>query len=64
MRIRGSKFAFPACVVGPVGVSTVRAWEKAISGNLTGQHYRLLGAARTAHLRLIEECMDALPDPS
>jgi hypothetical protein len=40
--------------------STVRGWERAISGDLTGDHYRRLGASCTAHLQLIGDAIDAL----
>src|SRR5262249_26757886 len=43
-----------------VVTSTVRAWERAISGDLSGVHYRKLGAACTAHLQLIGQVIDAL----
>jgi hypothetical protein len=43
-----------------VVTSTVRSWERAISGNLTGEHYRMLGAACTAHLQLINDMIESL----
>src|SRR6266478_143727 len=33
-------------------IATVQQWQRAISGALTGAHYRKLGAACEAHLRL------------
>jgi hypothetical protein len=43
--------------------STLRGWEKAIGGDLTTDHYRMLGMACTAHLQRIQECLKALPEP-
>jgi hypothetical protein len=43
--------------------STIEGWEKAIGGKLTAYHYRLLGAACTGHLELIQKCLNALPEP-
>src|SRR5439155_4618240 len=40
-------------------VATVQSWQRAISGALTAEHYRKLGAACAAHLQLIGECLDA-----
>ena len=42
-----------------VVTGTVSGWERAISGDLTGDHYRKLGAACTAHLQLIGDAIDA-----
>lgn len=39
---------------------TVRQWEKAISGNLTVEHYRLLISAFTRHLMLIDDCLQEI----
>lgn len=39
---------------------TVRQWGKAISGNLTVEHYRLLISAFTKHLMLIDDCLQEI----
>lgn len=43
---------------------TLRQWEKAISGNVTVQHYRMLTAAVQAHLLLIDKYLEELADSS
>jgi len=43
-----------------VVIGTVSGWERNISGDLSGDHYRKLGAACTAHLQLIGDAIDAL----
>lgn len=42
-------------------VQTLESWRRAISGNLTMDHYRRLNAACTHHLQLIQDCMATLP---
>jgi hypothetical protein len=39
---------------------TVKQWGKAISGNLTVDHYRLLISAFTKHLMLIDDCLQEI----
>lgn len=39
---------------------TVKQWGKAISGNLTIEHYRLLISAFTKHLMLIDDCLQEI----
>ena len=39
---------------------TVKQWGKAISGNLTVDHYRLLNSAFTKHLMLIDDCQQEI----
>ncbi|MBM4141668.1 MAG: hypothetical protein FJ242_09360 [Nitrospira sp.] len=41
---------------------TVKQWGQAISGNLTVDHYRLLVAAFTKHLILIDDCLHAIEE--
>jgi hypothetical protein len=39
---------------------TVKQWGKAISGNLTVDHYRLIISAFTKHLMLIDDCLQEI----
>ena len=42
---------------------TLRTWERAISGDLTAQHYRRLSEGVVSHLLLVQECLKALDEP-
>jgi len=37
--------------------ATLRQWEQSISGRLRAEHYRLLIAATTQHLTLVDEAL-------
>lgn len=39
---------------------TLRTWERAISGNLTTDHYRRLSGAVVSHLILVQQCVQVL----